>query len=234
MPRPVGQHANGSGKAQASCCPPPIRPNVCDGPGLRFACNSCPSPGRRRANSRQDVCVAQHHVILGEGPVLQERRANGEVGCRGQGGRQRSTSRGLTAAQPVPMPGWRCGQERQDHPMGHLEAARPPTCCVDPVSWLSTKVQERWGHQPSRPGALPSWSRSRSYCVCFTASCGCMGGPLASHEGGQLSASHEALQGGTFAGPVVQSSSRDQGADNSACMRSVQTLRGGTKADARQ
>lgn len=41
-----------------------------------------------------------------------------------------------------------------------------------PVSWLSMKVVALEGHQPSRPGGLPSSSFSRQYSVFFTASCG--------------------------------------------------------------
>ena len=41
-----------------------------------------------------------------------------------------------------------------------------------PVSWLSMKVVAFEGHQPSRPGGLPSSSISRQYSQFFTASCG--------------------------------------------------------------
>ena len=39
------------------------------------------------------------------------------------------------------------------------------------MSWLSTKVTARWGHQPISPGGLPSASLRRQSSFLATASC---------------------------------------------------------------
>jgi hypothetical protein len=58
---------------------------------------------------------------------------------------------------------------------GGLQRVSTTASCywaAHPVSWLSTKVQALLGHQPRKPGGLPSGSISRQYSVFFTASCG--------------------------------------------------------------
>ena len=52
-----------------------------------------------------------------------------------------------------------------------LPESVPAACPVPPVSWLSTKVTARWGHQPIRPGGLPSLSLNRQSSFLATASC---------------------------------------------------------------
>lgn len=57
------------------------------------------------------------------------------------------------------------------HHNEHITTATHQWFCVDPVSWLSTKVTALLGHHPIRPGGLPAPSFMRQYCTCFTASC---------------------------------------------------------------
>lgn len=62
-------------------------------------------------------------------------------------------------------------RRRHAHPRASEARGKGQCCCVDPVSWLSTKVTELSGHQPIMPLALPAPSRRRSNSWCFTASC---------------------------------------------------------------
>jgi hypothetical protein len=94
---------------------------------------------------RHDVGIAQPHVLRNAG-----RRVSTARTCSLRLGSNTARS----GRQPSHVCCW-CSQGQASAAPRPTSAGKGQWFCVLPVSWFSTNVTARPGHQPSRPGALP-------------------------------------------------------------------------------